>query len=183
MGDYLYCTFEYDRLRMRGLHHHGFPLLLWDAIMQTSYGDEVPEYYGRLFEEHGLQCCEVYVDIPSHLVFPDGSPWSTWVIGNDMDDTMEKAAHMALTALCSQNMPATAGMPISLYPIQDRSDPKWKARMDEASNVFQDHHHSAWAYMASYAQHLFQLQHDTQCIIAGQWCYLGSYAKEVNSLN
>jgi hypothetical protein len=37
----------------------------------------------------------------------------------DMDDAMEKAAHMALTALCSQYLAATAGMPISLYPIQD----------------------------------------------------------------
>jgi hypothetical protein len=67
----------------------------------------------------GLQRCEVYVDILSHPVLPDGIPWSTWAIGANMDDAMEKAAHMALTALCSQNLPATVGMPISLYPIQD----------------------------------------------------------------
>jgi hypothetical protein len=83
-----------------------------------------PEYYSWLYEEHSLQHCEVYVDIPSHPVFPDGSPWSTWAIGADMDDAMEKAAHMALTVMCSQNLAATAGTPISLYPIQDRSDPK-----------------------------------------------------------
>jgi hypothetical protein len=59
-----------------------------------------------------------------------------WAIGADMDDAMEKSAHMALTALCSHNLVATAGTPISLYPIQDRSNPKWKARMDEVSNVF-----------------------------------------------
>jgi hypothetical protein len=45
--------------------------------MQTGYGDEVLAYYGRLFKEHGLQRCEVYIDIPSHPMFPDGSPWST----------------------------------------------------------------------------------------------------------
>jgi hypothetical protein len=127
MGDYSYCTFENDRLRTRGLHRHGFPLLLWDALVQTSYRDRSPEYYGRLYEQHGLQRYEIYVDIPSHLVFPDGSLWSMWAIGGDMDDAMEKAAHMALTALCSQNLAATAGMPISLYPIQDRSDTEWKA--------------------------------------------------------
>jgi hypothetical protein len=55
---------------------------------------------------------------------------------------MEKAAHMALTALCSQNLVATAGTPISLYPIQDRSDREWKAHMDEVGNVFQVHYHS-----------------------------------------
>jgi hypothetical protein len=33
MGDYSYCTFENGRLRMRGLHHHDFPLLMWDALV------------------------------------------------------------------------------------------------------------------------------------------------------
>jgi hypothetical protein len=36
--------------------------------------------------------------------------------------------------------------------------------------------------MAGYAQHLFQLQHDTQCIIAEQRCHLVGYAKEVKDL-
>jgi hypothetical protein len=182
MGDYSYCTFENGRLRTRGLHHHDLSLLLWDALVQTGYGDRTQEYYGRLYEEHGLQRCEVYIDISSHLVFPDGSPWSTWAIGADMDDAMEKAAHMALTVLCSQNLDTTAGMPISLYPIQDRSDPEWKARMDEVGNVFKVHYHSGWVYMARYAQHLFQLQDDTQCIIAEQRCRLVGYAKEVKDL-
>jgi hypothetical protein len=131
MGDYSYCTFENGHLRMRKLHRHIFPLLLWDAHVQTGYGDRAPEYYGQLYEEHGLQRYEVYVDISSHPMFPDGSPWSTWANGVNMDDAMEKAAHMALTALCSQNLAATAGTPMSLYPISDRSDTEWKARMDE----------------------------------------------------
>jgi hypothetical protein len=142
MGDYSYCTFKNDLLCMRGLHHHDFPLLLWDALVQTGYEDRAPEYYGRLYEEHRLQRCEVYIDITSHLVFPDRSPWSTWAIGSDMDDAMEKAAHMALTALCSQNLSATVTMSISLYPIQDRSNPEWKARMDEVGNVFHIHYHN-----------------------------------------
>jgi hypothetical protein len=99
-----------------------------------------------------------------------------------MDDAMEKATHMALTALCSQNLAATTGMPISLYPIQDRSNLEWKARMDEVGNVFQVHYHSGWAYMAGYAQHMFQLQHDTQRIVAEQRCRLAGYAKEVKDL-
>jgi hypothetical protein len=37
-----------------------------------------------------------------------------WVIGKGMDDDMEKVAHVALTALCSQRMPDTTGTPISL---------------------------------------------------------------------
>jgi hypothetical protein len=117
MGDYSYCTFKNTRSRTRGLHHHSFPPLLWDALVQTGYGDMALEYYSRLYEEHGLQRYEVYVDIPSHPVFPNRIPWSMSAIGANMDDATEKAAHMALTALCSQNLAATAGTPISLYPI------------------------------------------------------------------
>jgi hypothetical protein len=136
MGDYSYCTFENSRLRMWGFRRHSFPLLLWDALVQTGYGGRALEYYGRLFEEQDMQRCEVYVDIPSHPMFSDRSPWSTWAIGADMDDAMEKAAYMALTTLCSQNLAATAGTPISLYPIQDRSKPEWTACMDEVGNIF-----------------------------------------------
>jgi hypothetical protein len=78
-------------------------------------------------------------------MFPNGSSLSTWAIGANMDDAMEKAAHMTLTALYSQNLAVTAGTPISLYLIQDRSDLEWKARMDEVGNVFQVHYHSGWA--------------------------------------
>jgi hypothetical protein len=95
---------------------------------------------------------------------------------------MDKAAHMALTALCSQNLAATVGTPISLYPIPDRSDPEWKSRMNEVRNVFQVHYHSGWVYMAGYAQYMFQLQHDTQCIIVEWRCRLVGYAKEIKVL-
>jgi hypothetical protein len=182
MGDYSYCTFENGRLDTRGLDHHDFPLLLWDALVQTGYGDRALEYYGRLYEEHDLQHCDIYVDIPSHPMFPDGSLWSTWAIRADMDDAMEKYTHMALTALCSQNLAAAAGTPILLYHIQDRSNPEWKTRMDEVGNVFQVHYHSGWSYMARYAQHMFQLQHNTQRIITEQRCHLVGYAKEVKNL-
>jgi hypothetical protein len=55
--------------------------------------------------------------------------------------------------------------------------------MDEASNIYQVHHHSGWMYMARYAHHLFQLQHDAQRIVAAQRCCLVGYAKEATDLN
>jgi hypothetical protein len=36
--------------------------------------------------------------------------------------------------------------------------------------------------MAGFAQHLFQLQHDTQRNVAEQWCHLVGYAKKVKNL-
>jgi hypothetical protein len=126
-------------------------MLLWDTLMQTGYREEVPEYREWFYMEHGLPFCEVHVNIPSRPMFSDGSLWSTWVIRNDMDDGIEKAAHVALTALCSQCLLDTAGTPISLYPIQDHSNPEWKTCIDEACNIFQHHYHGGWAYMVRYA--------------------------------
>jgi hypothetical protein len=54
--------------------------------------------------------------------------------------------------------------------------------MDEVGNVFQVDYHSGSAYMAGYAQHLFQLQHDMQRIVVEQRCCLVGYAKEVKDL-
>jgi hypothetical protein len=59
-----------------------------------------------------------------------------WAIRADMDDAMEKATHMSPTALCSHNLAATADTPISLYHIQDHSDPEWKARLDGWATSF-----------------------------------------------
>jgi hypothetical protein len=73
MVGYSYCTYEDGWLRRRGLHYHSFPMLLWDALVQTGYGEEVPEYRGWLYMEHCLPRREVYVDIRSHPMFPDGS--------------------------------------------------------------------------------------------------------------
>jgi hypothetical protein len=156
MVDYSYCTYEDGWLRTRGLHHHGFPMLLWDALMQTGHEEEVLEYCGWLYMEHGMPYYEVNVDIRSQPMFPNGSPWSTWVIRNNMDDAMDKAAHVALTALCSQRLPDTVDTSISLYLIQGRSNLEWMTCIYEACNVFQDHYHAGWAYMVRYAQHLFQ---------------------------
>jgi hypothetical protein len=94
-------------------------MLLWDALVQAGCSEEVREYRGRLYMEHDLPRYEVHVDIM-----------------NDMDDAMEKATHVVLTALCSQRLPNTVDTPISLYPIQDHFDPEWKAHIDDACNIF-----------------------------------------------
>jgi hypothetical protein len=42
---------------------------------------------------HGLNVCEVLVEIP----FDPTAPWKGAVVGRDIDDTIEKMAHVALT--------------------------------------------------------------------------------------
>jgi hypothetical protein len=95
-----------------------------------------------------------------------------------MDDAMEKDAHVVLTALCSQRLSDTAGMPISLYPIQDHSDPEWTAHMDEACNVFQNHYHAGWAYMARYAREVNSLKQEIGLMAEGH----GSLPQQLRAL-
>jgi hypothetical protein len=79
MVDCSYCTFEDGGLRMRGLHRHDFPMLLWDALVQIGYGEEVPAYRGQFYEEHGSTkskvCPVVRSTVTSHSTpcFPMGA--------------------------------------------------------------------------------------------------------------
>jgi hypothetical protein len=126
------------------------PHAAMDALMRTGYGKKVPEYRRRLYMEHDLPHYEVHVDIPSHPVFPYGTPWSMCVIGNDMDDTLEKAAHVVFTAMCSQCLPDIECMPIVAFPIQGHSDLEWKARIEGACDIYLEHYHAGWAYMTRF---------------------------------
>jgi hypothetical protein len=44
-------------------------MFFWGALVWTGYGDEVSEYRGRLYVEHGLPLCEIHVDIHPTLCF------------------------------------------------------------------------------------------------------------------
>jgi hypothetical protein len=59
MVDYSYQTFGDDWLQTTDLHCHSFPMFMWDALMQTRYSEEVSEYWGWLYTEHGMPRCEV----------------------------------------------------------------------------------------------------------------------------
>jgi hypothetical protein len=131
----------------------------------VGYGGKAPKYYGWLFEEHGLQHCEVYVDIPSHPCFligargPRGPSGPSWTM----------LWRRLLTTLCSQNLPATAGTPFSLYPIQDRFVREWTTTMVGRT----------WRTMPSTRS---SCNTTPGASFMGQWCRLGSYAKEVMTL-
>jgi hypothetical protein len=51
-------------------------------------------------------------------IIPD-APWTSMVVGGDLDEAVERMAHLALIALCEQRLPGVAGLPFALYPIRD----------------------------------------------------------------
>jgi hypothetical protein len=48
--------------------------------------------------------------------------WSMSAKGDDMDEMLERVAHLALTEFCEWHLEDTAGTPVALFPIQDQSD-------------------------------------------------------------
>jgi hypothetical protein len=79
MDDYPYPTLGADGwFRCDGLHLPGFPTLLRDVLHRFGYTG-IPAYRNCLYHQFGLGCCKVHVDIPAR--------------GDDLDDTLERAAH------------------------------------------------------------------------------------------
>jgi hypothetical protein len=53
-------------------------------------------YRIRTYQAKGLTSCEVRVEIPMNAE----APWTGMVIGGNLDDTIEKMAHVVLTTVC-----------------------------------------------------------------------------------
>jgi hypothetical protein len=45
--------------------------------------------------------------------------------GDDLDDTLERAAHQALTELCERHLPVLSNTVIALLPIQNEGTAVW----------------------------------------------------------
>jgi hypothetical protein len=71
---------------------------------------------------HGLDRCKVSMMIPLNPV----EQWMGTVIGNEIDDTIEQMAHVALTSLCESRLAAIAAIPITLFLIHNQGYPMRK---------------------------------------------------------
>jgi hypothetical protein len=93
MDDYPYTTLGADRwFRCDGLHCPSFPTLLQDVLHHFGYM-ATPAYRGRPYRQFRHGRCKVHVDTPAHPTDPTMTAWFTMASGNDLDDTLERAAH------------------------------------------------------------------------------------------
>jgi hypothetical protein len=94
MDDYTYATLGAGWFRCDGLHRPGFPTLLQDVLHRFGYMG-FPAYRDRPYRQLGLGRCKVHVDILAHPTDPTMTAWFTTARGDDLDDTLERAAHQA----------------------------------------------------------------------------------------
>jgi hypothetical protein len=157
MDDYRYATLGVDGwFRCDGLHRPRFPTLLRDVLHRFGYTG-FPVYHGRPYHQFGLGCCKVHVDIPAHPTDPTMTAWFTTAQGDDLDDTLERAAHQALTEFCERHLPVLGDTAIALLPVRNEGNAVWSERVTAISDLEFPTHHSGWALTARYFQYVSSL--------------------------
>jgi hypothetical protein len=74
---------------------------------------------------HAQDRCEVSITIP----LSPTEPWGATVVGVELDETVEQATHIALTALCESHLNDTAAIPIAVFLIRMQEEPMWRQRL------------------------------------------------------
>jgi hypothetical protein len=138
------------------LQHPGFPTLLWDVLHHFSYTG-FPSYRGRPYHQFVLWHYKVHVDIPTHPTDRTMMAWFTTARGDNLDDTLERAALQALTEFYECHLPVLGDTAIALLPIRNEGNVVWCERITAISDPEFLTHHAGWALTACYAQHVSSL--------------------------
>jgi hypothetical protein len=170
MDDYSYATLGADRwFRCDGLHRPGFPTLLRDVLHRFGYTG-FPAYRGRPYRQFGLGRCKVHVDVLAHPTNLTMAAWFTTARGDDLDDTLERAAHQALTEFCERHLPVLGDTAIALLPVRNEGNVVWSERVTAIGDPESLTHHAGWALTARYAQHVSSLRSQRRALTcASAW--------------
>jgi hypothetical protein len=127
--------------------------LLRDVLHRFGYTG-FPAYRGRPYHQFGLGHCKVHVDGPAHPTDPTMTAWFTTSRSDDLDDTLERAAHQALTKFCECHLLVLGDTAIALLTIRNEGNTMWSERVAAVGDPELLAHHAGWALMACYAQHV-----------------------------
>jgi NADPH-dependent ferric siderophore reductase len=183
MDDYPYATLRADGwFRCDRLHRPGFPTLLQDVLHRFGYTG-FPTYRGRSYRQFGLGRCKVHVDILAHPTDPTMTAWFTTARGDDLDGTLERAAHQALTEFCERHLSVLGDTSIALLPVWNEGNAVWGERVTAISDPEFLTHHASWALTACYAQHVSSLLQEVTTMGAHLRLRLEECAGQVKAKN
>jgi hypothetical protein len=80
--------------------------------------------------------------------------WFTRATSDDLDDTLESAAHQALTEFCGRHLLSLAGTAITLLPVQNEGNTVWSEHLTTVGDPEHSIYHTGWTFTARYAQHM-----------------------------
>jgi hypothetical protein len=80
--------------------------------------------------------------------------WFTMAKGDDLDDTLERAAHQALMKFCERHLPSLDGTAIASFSIQNKGNAVWSECLATIGDFEHLTYHTRWAFTACYAHHV-----------------------------
>jgi hypothetical protein len=109
--------------------------------------------------------------------------WFTTAQSDDLDDTLERAAHQALTEFCECHLPVLSDTAIALLPVRNEGNAVWGERVTTISDPEFPTHHAGWALTARYAQHVSSLLQEVTATGAHLRLRLEECADQVKAKN
>jgi peptidoglycan hydrolase CwlO-like protein len=109
--------------------------------------------------------------------------WFTTAWGDDLDDTLERATHQALTELCERHVPVLGDTAIVMLPVQNEGNAVWSERVAAVGDPVLLTHHVGWALTACYSQHVSSLLQEATAMGAHLRLRLEEYADQVKAQN
>jgi hypothetical protein len=76
--------------------------------------------------------------------------WFTTARGDDLDDTLERAIHQALTEFCEHHLSVLNDTTIALLPVQNEGNVVWSERVAAVGSPEILTHHVGWVLTACY---------------------------------
>jgi hypothetical protein len=83
-------------------------------------------------------------NIPARPTDPTMTAWFTTARGDDLDDTLERAAHQTLTEFCERHLSVLGDIIIALLPIQNEGNAVWSERVATIGDPELLTHHAGW---------------------------------------
>jgi hypothetical protein len=103
--------------------------------------------------------------------------------GDDLDDTLERATHHALTEFCECHLPILSDTAIVLLPIQNEGNVVWSECAVATGDPEFPTHHAGWALTARYDQHMSSLLQEVTAMGAHLRLHLEECAGQVKAKN
>jgi septal ring factor EnvC (AmiA/AmiB activator) len=142
-----------------------------------------PTYHGRPYCQFGLGRCKVHLNIPAHPSDPSMTAWFTTGRGDNLDDTLERAAHQALMEFCERHLPVLDDTVIALLPVRNEGNASWSERMTAINDPEFSTHHAGWALTARYAQYVSSLLQEVTAMGAHLCLHLEECVDQVKAKN
>jgi hypothetical protein len=123
------------------------------------------------------------VDVPAHPSDKGMMAWFTTATGDDLADTLERAAHQALTEFCECHLLDLAGTNIALFPVQNEGNTAWSERLAAVGDPEHSAYHTGWAFTTRYTQHMSSKFQEVMVTGTYQRIRLEEYDHQVSAKN